>query len=88
MKHLDIRIHGRVQGVFFRDSAREQAEKLGLNGWARNEPDGSVYIEVEGDETALNQFTVWCQLGSKAAQVSKVTITEAPLQNYSNFTIR
>ena len=56
MKHLKISITGRVQGVFFRDSARMEANRLGVAGFARNEPDGSVYIEAEGEKDALDEF--------------------------------
>ena len=52
-KHLSIRVTGKVQGVFFRASTREEAQRLGLCGWVRNEADGSVRIEAEGDEPLL-----------------------------------
>lgn len=76
MKRHAIRITGRVQGVFFRDTARQVASRLGLGGFARNEPDGSVYIEVEGDEDKLAAFLTWCRQGPSRAIVSRVTHTE------------
>lgn len=87
-KHVNIRVHGQVQGVFFRQSAQEQAERLGLNGFARNEPGGSVYIEAEGGENALEEFKNWCQYGSEIAQVEKVEANEGDVKSYSGFDIR
>ena len=84
-KHLNIKIYGQVQGVFFRVSAKEQAEKLGITGFARNEKDGTVYIEAEGDEKKLDQFLEWCRNGPEAAQVEKIEVTEGPLKNFSGF---
>ena len=75
-KHLNIRVHGRVQGVFFRGSAVEQARALGLDGFVRNEPDGTVYAEAEGPEEALERFTAWCRRGPSAALVRRVDVRE------------
>lgn len=69
-KHVKIHIYGQVQGVFFRSSAKEEALSLGLTGFARNEDDGSVYVEVEGDEDAVNKFIEWCRKGPSQAKVS------------------
>ncbi|MEK7616702.1 MAG: acylphosphatase [Patescibacteria group bacterium] len=84
-KHLNIKIHGQVQGVFFRVSAKEEAEKLGISGFVRNERDGTVYIEVEGEEENLNKFVKWCHNGPEHAQVDKVEVIEDPLKNFSDF---
>lgn len=56
IKHLNIKIYGQVQGVFFRASAKEEAEKLGVKIFPRNETDGSVFIEAEGEEEKLKKF--------------------------------
>ena len=85
---LNIRIIGEVQGVFFRQSAKSEAECLALNGFARNEPDGLVYIEAEGEETALKEFMEWCHKGPKAAQIDEVTTKEDDAIGYKNFEIR
>jgi acylphosphatase len=69
---MTIRVTGRVQGVSFRDAARRQATHLALQGFARNEPDGSVYIEAEGSELALQQFLTWASQGSPEAHVEAV----------------
>lgn len=86
MKHLKIIIRGNVQGVSFRSSARREAEKLGgLHGFARNEPDGTVYIEVEGPDNKLNQFLMWCHEGPERAAVESVTsLLDTPV-NHSGF---
>lgn len=85
IQHLNIKIYGQVQGVFFRVSAKDEAEKLGIKGFARNEPDGTVYIEAEGDKTSLDKFIKWCHDGPEVAQVDKVEITEGPLKNFTSF---
>lgn len=69
MKRIRISISGRVQGVFFRASAAQEAKCLDLSGFARNEPDGSVMIEVQGDDPALQRFLEWARRGPKPAHV-------------------
>ena len=71
-KHLIIKIFGRVQGVGFRYAAREKAAKWGIAGTVRNEPDGSVYAEMEGEEEALRKFLAWCRKGPWLAKVERV----------------
>lgn len=84
-KHINIKISGQVQGVFFRVTAKEKADKLGITGFARNEPDGSVYIEAEGEEKTLDQFLSWCHKGPSLAKVGKVDTKEDQLKNFTNF---
>lgn len=84
-KHVNIKIFGRVQGVFFRYFAKEKAEELEIKGFARNEPDGSLFIEAEGGEDNLKKFIVWCEEGPDSARVEKVEITDAPLKNFQEF---
>ena len=55
-KQTVLKIYGRVQGVFFRDSSRRKAKELGLSGWVRNEPDGTVQIVAEGEEKSLKKL--------------------------------
>lgn len=86
-RHFNIKIYGLVQGVFFRASANEQADKLGLTGFAQNEPDGSVYIEAEGEKENLDKFIKWCNIGPTMAQVEKVVVTEDKLKNFSQFKV-
>lgn len=87
IKHLQIRIFGKVQGVFFRASAKEQADALGITGFARNEPDGSLYIEIEGKEESLDRFIAWCKKGPPLARVEFVEIEEGKPKGYSEFKV-
>lgn len=87
-KHFNICITGRVQMVFFRFSAKEKAERLDIRGFARNEPDGSVYIEAEGDENALKKFIYWCRSGPPSAKVEKIKTQDAELKNFTAFHVQ
>ncbi len=87
MKHLNIHIYGGVQGVNFRYGAREKALALGVAGFARNEPDGSVYIEAEGKEAALKAFVEWCREGPPFAHVGRVDVQEGERKGYKDFTV-
>jgi acylphosphatase len=69
MKRLQVIVRGRVQGVYFRASARDRARQLGLSGWVRNCADGSVEILAEGDKARLEQLLVWCHNGPPGAVV-------------------
>ena len=87
MKHLDIVISGRVQGVFYRASSKAVADQLGIKGFARNKEDGSVFIEAEGDDFSLELFLEFCHKGSDRAAVENITVTEGEVKNYRNFEI-
>jgi len=88
LKHLNIKIFGRVQRVFFRHSAKQKAEELDIKGSVRNEPDGAVYIEAEGKEENLKQFLDWCHQGPDSAKVEKVEFKFAPeIKNFPDFVI-
>lgn len=71
-----MRIHGRVQGVFFRASTQGKALELGLYGFVQNEPNGTVYLEAEGKPESLKQLEEWAQKGPDRAQVEKVEVEE------------
>ncbi len=88
MKHLNIKIYGQVQGIFFRAGAKEQADKLGIVGFAQNQLDGSVYIEAEGKKKNLDEFLKWCHKGPSIAQVEKVGVKKTPLKNFKGFYIK
>ena len=82
-------IYGKVQGVFFRASAKEQAERLELNGWVRNLPGGSVEIQAEGSKDKLKEFLDWCSTGPPNADVSNVDIEYLqPTGEFSTFNIQ
>ncbi|RMG85020.1 MAG: acylphosphatase [Bacteroidetes bacterium] len=88
MKRYQIWIRGKVQGVWFRASAKREAEALGLVGFVKNLPDGRVYAEAEGDEAALNAFVDWCMQGPPLAKVWSVEVSEVPVHGFSEFEIR
>lgn len=87
-KHFAIRITGKVQGVYYRASAAEEARRLQLTGFVRNEPDGSVYLEAEGEEEALQQLVAWCRKGPPRARVEQVVVNEGELKHFVSFEIR
>lgn len=84
-KHINITIYGKVQGVFFRVTAKEKADTLGIKVSARNEPDGSVYIEAEGEKEKIDEFVKWCHQGPSLAQVEKVEVSESSLKKFKEF---
>jgi len=87
VRHLNIRVTGRVQGVFFRASTQEVADSLGLKGFVRNEKDQSVYIEVEGKQAELDLFVAWCRKGPSRAVVNNVEAVDGTVVGFSSFEI-
>jgi acylphosphatase len=71
---VEIRIHGRVQGVFYRASAQRQATQLGLSGCARNLDDGSVQVVAEGEKALIEELIAWCRVGPRSARVANVDV--------------
>lgn len=69
---VHLKIYGQVQGVFFRRTAKAEADKLGLVGWARNEDDGSVEVLAVGDKAKLKEFIKWCKDGPEMAKVDRI----------------
>jgi len=86
-KHLNITVTGKVQGVYYRASTKAVADQLGIRGTVKNEPDGSVFIEAEGEPALLDMFLDWCKEGPDDAEVSSVEINEGELKNYRNFEV-
>jgi len=78
-KRASLKIEGRVQGVFFRQSTQEKAQELSLTGWVRNQPDGSVAAVAEGLSGDIEKLIAWCRQGPPAADVKSVDVewTEA-----------
>ncbi len=84
-----LNIKGRVQGVFYRQSTKDTATRLGLTGWARNCPEGSVEAVFEGAKESVDEAIEWCRQGPSAAQVSEVIVEWQDFQNeFSTFGIR
>ena len=88
MKALQIKVFGRVQGVFFRASTRDKAQELAVKGWCRNEPDGSVLIWAEGEEQAMAEFLAWCHKGPRWSKVERLEQESVTSENFANFEIR
>jgi acylphosphatase len=78
-------VHGTVQGVFYRASAEQEAQRLGVAGWVRNLPDGSVELVVEGDDAAVEQMLTWAGRGPSRADVSRVDVEERPEEGLTGF---
>jgi acylphosphatase len=76
----DIRVravvHGRVQGVFYRDSCRTEARRLGVRGWVRNRADGTVEVVAEGPRDRVDQLLTWCRQGPPRADVTGIAVTD------------
>lgn len=87
MKRLSIHVTGKVQGVYYRQSTKNRAEVLGLTGFVRNEDDGSVYIEAQGDEEPLSDLITWCHSGPERAQVERVVTADLPTIEEAHFKI-
>jgi acylphosphatase len=81
-------VHGRVQGVFFRDSCRQEAASRGVAGWVTNRPDGAVEAVFEGDEDAVRSMVDWCSQGPRSADVDSVDETREDPEGLSGFEIR
>lgn len=85
---VHLRISGDVQGVGFRYQARQRAQALGLAGWVRNCPDGSVEAVAEGDDPAVQQFVAWAHRGPSPAEVERVDVRDEPVEGeYGSFRI-
>lgn len=87
MKHINIRITGKVQGVSFRATTKAIADQMGVKGMIRNEKDGSVYIEAEGDDVSLEVFQEWCHEGPDRAKIENIEVTPDEVKNYRNFEV-
>ncbi|MFK5855018.1 MAG: acylphosphatase [Bacteroidota bacterium] len=88
IKAAIIKVYGRVQGVGFRFYTNKKAIELNISGYVQNKPDGSVYIEAEGDETDLITFIEWVNIGTQWARVSKVETQLMPPLNIVGFQMK
>lgn len=88
-KRVRLEIYGRVQGVFFRASTREEGRRLGVFGWVRNRRDGSVEAVVEGAEKSVDQLVEWAQNGPTRASVERLEVSEEQyLGEFDDFRVR
>jgi acylphosphatase len=83
----DIVVTGHVQGVFYRAAMREQADRLEVTGWVRNEPDGTVTAHLEGSHQAVAELLEWCTGGSPAARVDEVRSRDAAVRGEASFEV-
>lgn len=90
MIRTHLKIHGDVQGVFFRSNTVEKAEQLGdIAGWVANNADGTVDVVAEGPENKINDFTDWCRSGPSTCEVKKVEVEKLTYTGeFDNFDIR
>ena len=88
MRRVNIKIYGRVQGVFFRYNTKKVADKLNLKGWIKNKPDDSVEIIAEGKDEDIESLIRWCGKGPIGSKVEDVKIEENEFKNdFKNFSI-
>ena len=86
--HYNLLIRGTVQGVAYRASAVDIAMRLGITGYIKNNPEGTVSCEVEGEEEYLHKFVQWCHHGPGRAKVEHVSITAGDVKGYTSFEMR
>ena len=86
---VQLKIAGRVQGVYFRASTRQQAQMLGITGWVINCPDGSVEAVAEGPKSKIEELIAWCHQGPDGARVNQVEVRWEAAQNaFRDFSIK
>ncbi|HYO40417.1 MAG TPA: acylphosphatase [Nocardioidaceae bacterium] len=84
----DVVVHGEVQGVFFRQSCRAEAESRGVTGWVTNEYDGTVRAHFEGPADAVEAMVAWARSGPAQARVERVEVVESGAEGRSWFEVR
>jgi acylphosphatase len=87
MKTVRLTIKGKVQGVFYRATAKDVADELGIKGWVKNLPDNNVEITATAAEDVLQKFIGWCKLGPPKARVDEVIVEEVTLEESNGFRI-
>ena len=85
---VELHVSGRVQGVGFRYYTIEQAQALGVTGWVRNEPDGSVAVHAEGTDEAVDALVEWCRAGPALARVRNVAVRAGTVTGAASFEVR
>jgi acylphosphatase len=88
MPSIHLLIKGKVQGVFFRASTKDMAEKLDIRGWVKNTEEGDVEVRAQGEEESLEKFIAWCRKGPSKAIVTHVEINrDLPEEKFDRFRI-
>jgi acylphosphatase len=88
MQTVHLLIAGKVQGVFFRETARKVAEKLNIKGWIKNTPDEKVEAMITGDEKDVNDFIKWSKTGPDRALVENVIVSKQPETFFKEFEVK
>jgi len=88
METVHLVIKGNVQGVYYRASAKEKANELGVKGWIKNSPGGQVEAMACGNKEQLEKFIEWCRGGPKYAEVSDIIVTTRGEENFNDFSIK
>jgi acylphosphatase len=81
-------VHGRVQGVFFRDSAQRKAQSRGVSGWVTNRDDGAVEAHFEGDPEAVESMVAFAREGPRHAEVERAEVEDAEVEGLDGFDVR
>ena len=87
MKTIRLTIKGKVQGVFYRATAKDIADEFGIKGWVRNLPNNNVEITATSAEELLQKFIDWCKQGPPRAKVDGVIVEELNLEEFNGFRI-
>lgn len=88
LKNKRLKITGKVQGVYYRTSAADEAQRLGVNGEVWNMQDGSVGLIAEGEEEIVDKLIAWCHTGPERAVVKNVAVKDGELVGYKNFSVK
>lgn len=88
MRAVELVVTGRVQGVFYRATCRDEAQRLGVAGWVANREDGAVVGRFEGQPDAVSELVDWCRVGPRAAYVEDVAVTEVEPLGAIGFDVR
>lgn len=87
LQTVSIIVKGRVQGVFYRQSTKEMAQKLSISGQIKNLPDGNVEVIATGTNEQLEKLIEWCRIGPPRSNVTEISRKELPLHEFTNFSI-
>lgn len=91
MKRVKVKIHGLVQGVFYRANTRDKAKQIGVTGWVKNMPDNTVEAVFEGEADKVDEMIEWCKTGPPSAEVEKIEILEneqVEINSFKSFEIK
>ncbi|HWR32781.1 MAG TPA: acylphosphatase [Chitinophagaceae bacterium] len=87
LQTISITVSGKVQGVYFRQSAKEKAQELGITGEIKNQPNGNVFVIASGTKEQLDNFVLWCKLGPSRAVVNSVITADEVFRQFEKFRI-